>query len=1031
MEWLVVILLNLASNGLTEMALFGGREIHARRRKQGEPKPVSDALKEAISEAVRQVVAKANVPPERKGQLEKFLESSDVQATVRQIYAVRLTSNGGTGSSDIKAIRERFAAAIDLYAGNTIGIAAASNLFDLLLARCDAALQHAIEQGILAAHEARSVARHRVVVDELHSIRRSLEFLTEAKPDIPKILQFEDQYRKQVGNRHSFIRPPNLDQARKLPIDKIYVAPNFAGPLTRKKQDFVRVSGLQQFLSGVHRTVLLGQPGGGKSTLTHKVCSDLSERYDERLLADRLLSPVLVILRDYAVAKARNSLSILQFIEETAQATYQVPPPKDAFEYLLNNGGLLVIFDGLDELLDTGRRREMSDDVESFSTQFPSTPILVTSREIGYDQAPLDEERFQQFRLAAFREDEVVEYAQKWFAADVDLPERQRADRAAAFVRDSALVADLRTNPLMLALMCSIYRGESYIPRNRPDVYEKCALMLFEQWDRSRSIRVSLAIEYHLFPAMQFLAHWIYSSASLQGGVTEQKLVQRAVDFLVPRRFDDRAEAEVAAREFIAFCRGRAWVFTDTGTTPDGERLYQFTHRTFLEYFTANHLVHTSESSAALLKELRPKILREEWDVVAQLAFQIMSKTRDRASDELLGGLLKVTQTGQRVRRVNALSFAARCLEFLVPSPRVTRSVTSAVWEETMRFAAELEKGAVAWPYPYGFRQVKGTVGDLFGAARENRDPIRSVVTEAMVKTVKASARKESGVAARVTLELDEFTAIRGSPMSSLDAEQFARTIAQNVISQTWDEFKERGKADWSVAFELVMRGFIDIDQYLEWHRFSTLFQRRDALLSPGWPSIAEYFMAIWALQPTAKPTGPELFEPTLASLGDVLLREPPPWPRATQLAAAMRNFLWWRDITAKSLGESPEPRATFAAFALFAAAAEAYDSSKVKGPPVFELAANPTPRFQLIAPLIRARFTDVTDVEQCIANLGFDEGQTNFARAWIRGDLTLVKRLKPRAGSRGRSAPGAGPRLSRPAQRPSAAALRRNTPDE
>ena len=43
----------------------------------------------------------------------------------------------------------------------------------------------------------------------------------------------------------------------------------------------------------------------------------------------------------------------------------------------------------------------------------------------------------------------------------------------------------------------------------------------------------------------------------------------------------------VAAREFVEFCRGRMWVFTDAGTTVSGQRLYGFTHRTFLEYFAA------------------------------------------------------------------------------------------------------------------------------------------------------------------------------------------------------------------------------------------------------------------------------------------------------------------------------------------------------------------------------------------------------------------------------------------------------------
>jgi predicted NACHT family NTPase len=467
------------------------------------------------------------------------------------------------------------------------------------------------------------------------------------------------------------------------------VSPFIAGPTKREKEDHVPTQSLQEFLHGLGRTVLLGQPGGGKSTLALKICHELATKYTSRPVAGRLLTPVLVILRDYAVSKTTQSGSLLDFIEASARAHYTFGvPPEGAFEYLLTNGSLLVIFDGLDELLETSRRQEVSDDVEAFSTRFPSTPILVTSREVGYDQAPLDEERFAQYRLAPFVESQVSDYARKWFAADPDLLEAQKTERAESFIRDSSLVSDLRSNPLMLSLMCSIYRGENYIPRNRPDVCEKCTLMLFEQWDRSRAIDVSLAIEYHLFPAMQFLAHWIYSTPSLQGGVTEEQLVRKAADYLVPRRFDDREEADAAAREFIEFCHGRAWVFTDTGTTPSGDDLYQFTHRTFLEYFTAKWLVHDADDVSSLLNELRPHILKEEWDVVAQLAYQIMAKSRERAGDELLISLMENVARMRRSQRSNVLSFCGRALEFMVPSPSVTREITRSLWEETLKWLA-------------------------------------------------------------------------------------------------------------------------------------------------------------------------------------------------------------------------------------------------------------------------------------------------------------------------------------------------------
>jgi predicted NACHT family NTPase len=299
----------------------------------------------------------------------------------------------------------------------------------------------------------------------------------------------------------------------------------------------------------------------------------------------------------------------------------------------------------------------------------------------------LDEQVFDTLRIAPFDDTKVREYVTKWFAADLELTNQQKEEKSHAFLRESNTVPDLRTNPLMLALMCNIYRGENYIPRNRLDVYEKCALMLFEKWDKSRGINVPLPFEAHVRPAMMYLAHWVFSDEHLQGGVSEHALIAKCTEYLCPRRYEDVDHAGQATAEFIEFCRGRAWVFTDTGTTKDGERLYQFTHRTFLEYFTAAHLVRTHATPELLGAALLPKIAAREWDVVAQLAFQLQNKNVEGAGDSLIASLLEnARRRNQESERPNMLSFAARALEFLVPSPALTREIVSACMNETIQF---------------------------------------------------------------------------------------------------------------------------------------------------------------------------------------------------------------------------------------------------------------------------------------------------------------------------------------------------------
>lgn len=213
----------------------------------------------------------------------------------------------------------------------------------------------------------------------------------------------------------------------------------------------------------------------------------------------------------------------------------------------------------------------------------------------------------------------------------------------------------------MLSLMCGIYASENYIPRNRPDVYEKCALLLFDRWDKQRGINAPLSFDAHVQVAMRSLALWLYPRQESQQGFPREQLVDYMKGYLLQKRFDVEEDAEQAATEFIDFCKGRAWVLTDVGA-----ELYGFTHRTFLEYFAASQLVKLHPSADRLFEELWPRVAHYEWDVVAQLATQILGKTVEDGADDLLDNLVaRSLEASDMDERLAGLSFASRALEFV------------------------------------------------------------------------------------------------------------------------------------------------------------------------------------------------------------------------------------------------------------------------------------------------------------------------------------------------------------------------------
>ena len=673
------------ASGWIDRKIVGEEILEKRKLAETALEPV---LKKAIEEVAETIEPMGEAAIH---QISLFLTSPEAEAIVRQIYSATFISDC---EKDLGTIEEEFLTAFSLYTNIPEDELedSAPAIFKILLTGCDEVLRSEIDRGRLSAHEAKSNFRYRMLLDELQAMRKNQEFLTGLRrADVKEIIEFEKVYREQVFNRHKSITPPDIEAAKKFPIDQLYVEPDFA-KIPRGREERLQKLTIDEFSQSAYRAVVLGDPGIGKSTLTEKLCYDLAKQDPERLWLGRQVTPILVVLRLYAGKKKERDCSILEFMEITAKSKYQKESPPGAFEYLLLNGRSVVIFDGLDELTDTSDRREITGDVESFCNLYPSVPVLVTSRKVGYKEAPLDEERFETFHLADFNDHQVKEYVEKWFALDRDLTPEERQQNIKAFLDESKTVRDLRSNALMLGLMCNLYRGEGYIPRNRPDVYEKCTEMLFERWDKRRKIPLPEAIKNiksQIRKAMMFLAHWIYTN-ELHAGVKEPKLVEKAKEYLLEHRFDNEDDAELAAGEFIRFCRGRAWVFTDMGTTEDGTKLYQFVHNTFLEYFTATHLVRICRSPEQLAEVLLPRIAKQEWDVVAQLAIQKQDENIDEAADELLAALVEKASQAEGEERWNLLYFAARCLGFIVPSPKVTQEITTACVE--LCLAIEIKK---------------------------------------------------------------------------------------------------------------------------------------------------------------------------------------------------------------------------------------------------------------------------------------------------------------------------------------------------
>jgi len=451
---------------------------------------------------------------------------------------------------------------------------------------------------------------------------------------------------------------------------------------TRNIEELIDIVSYSDLRLSFSRVVILGDPGGGKSTLCQFLCQDYARQAVSALqLADKGLTaqlqkvPFRIVLRAYEKARKQEpQLSLFTFIvrDTLNSVTAEYAEVEAALKYLLESGLAVLAFDGLDEILATAQRREFVDLVLSFCNQYPLCPAMVTSRVVGYDSAPLSNE-FDTLILQQFEDSEVQDFAKKFFRAVGErklLEANTLADKFYDQTHSNA--SDLRKNPLMLGLMAWIFNIRGDVPSNRPEIYKECALLMFERWDPERDIRADIPADFDRLQLFSVIASKIFGNASYSVGV-EAAWLQKEIKNYLDGIYSDPAKSFQASKQIVAFITGRAWVMSEMG-----ENVFSFTHQTFLEYFFARHLDDLHDTVEQIFGVIAPKIVEREWDMVSHLALQIKTYRNLRKQDEAIQILLKLLN--QESDRSNAaIPFAARSLEYLTGSEAAIKPLISKI----------------------------------------------------------------------------------------------------------------------------------------------------------------------------------------------------------------------------------------------------------------------------------------------------------------------------------------------------------------
>ena len=346
----------------------------------------------------------------------------------------------------------------------------------------------------------------------------------------------------------------------------------------------------------IRRAVLLGDPGGGKTTTLLRLASHLLEKAQQD---PRQGIPLFLRLGLWTT----EGQPLADFIAA------ELGPLGTHLDSLLRQKRAALLLDGLNEL-PTNQREEKYPQVKSLVDQHPGLIAIVSCRELDYTVdlkfdrltiAPLDPLRIREFagkylgeekgeqlfwRLAGG--DEVRQVFEKWqqagagfelFWSAPDIPRENPNVYGATSsnedqiwrdkVHDRHSLMELARNPYMLLMLTSVFAKEGALPANRGQLFDKFVSTLLTREKIGPDDRQ---------PLLHGLAHLAFTMQSQPARETTADGRPAGALTVLPR-----TDVALVLGERSIYLAG------STGILSVGDEI-RFTHQLLQEYFAARHL---------------------------------------------------------------------------------------------------------------------------------------------------------------------------------------------------------------------------------------------------------------------------------------------------------------------------------------------------------------------------------------------------------------------------------------------------------
>lgn len=343
-----------------------------------------------------------------------------------------------------------------------------------------------------------------------------------------------------------------------------------------------------------NKLAIFGKPGAGKTTFLQHLALLCSQAQ-----LHNAYIPIFIPLRNIDFQLLQEASHLMDAIAKQWQS---LGISSDRLEPLLQQGNLLILLDGFDEVAQS-HRGELHGQIQQLAAVYPQTPMVMTCR-LG-----IEDHHFRGFTLmemADFGWSQIEMFVQKWFLSQYAAATDLAQEKAKQFLEQLQLhhhqpIRELAGTPILLHLLCLVFTERGTFPKKRSRLYQNGLDILLSRWDNARGIQRDLVYgNLSLSDRINILSQ-IATTFFEQGKQFFEKneAIPIIMDYLatLPNSSADPETLWLQSEEVL-----RAIVLHHGLFVEQARDIYSFSHLTFQEYLTARKIFTSAITRNAALK---------------------------------------------------------------------------------------------------------------------------------------------------------------------------------------------------------------------------------------------------------------------------------------------------------------------------------------------------------------------------------------------------------------------------------------------